>query len=147
MSPFINFLKFPALPCLYISCNLEGPLKQKTWASTQQPRLYLLVSCCWWQPALRLTNLPKSIIPETEEAQIFPSTFSVKNMDTQALWSLQTHIEFLRRYEILSIMLIQLTQLCKFLLFSCSNLLHGLVLCHLEASNSLITEVVNLLCQ
>jgi hypothetical protein len=35
------------------------------------------------------------MIPETVEAQNFPSTFSVKSMDTQALGNLQTVLNFL----------------------------------------------------
>jgi hypothetical protein len=35
------------------------------------------------------------MIPETEEAQNFPSTFSVKSVDTQAVGNLQTVLNFL----------------------------------------------------
>jgi len=35
------------------------------------------------------------MIPETEEAQNFPSTFIVKSMHTQALGNLQTVLNFL----------------------------------------------------
>jgi len=37
----------------------------------------------------------KSMIPETEEVQNFPSTFIVKSMDTKALENLQTVLNYL----------------------------------------------------
>jgi len=55
------------------------------------------------------------MIPETEEAQNFPTTFTVKSMDTQALGNLQTVLNFLGDTKFTVIKLIQLMQLHKFL--------------------------------
>lgn len=92
--PFRTLSTYP-LPLLYITSTVAWSLKQKPWSSTQHSSVCVFVSCCCWQPALRLTNLTKSMIPETVEAQNFPSTFSVKTMDTQALGNLQTVLNFL----------------------------------------------------
>lgn len=94
MSPFVHCVSFPSSSSIL---NRQGGKITEAEALILCSALQCISACvlCWWQSALGLTNLMKSMIPETEEVQNFPSTFIVKSMDTKALENLQTVLNYL----------------------------------------------------